>query len=156
MFKYFWPVLLIVMGVFFLQEDIRAGRDDKAFRDHGESATLAPIKEYIQTTYSKRKGVDGERKVTGVTATADLVYTTKTGETVVVPSRTLTPIAYTQLEQGVPIVIQYLPERPQTIRLPGAPDYDSNMRLGIYAMLFGALFWFYRVWTSGARRAAED
>jgi hypothetical protein len=148
--KFIWPVLLIALGIGLLQEDIRDRRNDKAFREHGETAVLDPIKEYIQTTYSKRG------KVTGATMTADLVYTTKTGDKVVVPSITLTPLAATQAQQGVPIQIQYLPERPQTIRLPGAAAYDESQRMIIYAILFGGLLWFFGAWKSGSKPTAAD
>ncbi len=156
MLRFFWPVLLIIMGVHFLQEDIRDKRDDAAFRDHGESAMLAPIQEYTRTIYSKRDGVNGGQRVTGETITADLQYTTKSGQTVVVPAKTLTPVATSQLEHGVAIQIQYLPESPQTIRLPGAPDYDGTGRVAIYAMLFGGVLWFVVRLKPGGKRAEAN
>jgi hypothetical protein len=147
MFKLAGPILLIVVSLIFLRNDIRERREDKAFRDHGESAKILPITDYTTYLHTKRKGF-GEKKVTGVSYATELTFLTKSGEKITVPSRSLPPGMLENSQNGASVTIEYLPENPTTIRFVGALPYRAENRIGIYALLFGGVFWFYRKWRS--------
>jgi hypothetical protein len=117
MSKFLLTIFLFMFGIGAILE----GREDAAFQSRGETVQIQSIENLQARDVYKRQRGFGERKLVRYYS-GDVIFQSKAGNVVIVPSRTLPPDVLDALKNGNTITIQYLPEQPATIRFAGRLD----------------------------------
>ncbi len=116
------------------------GRDDRAFDLYGKTALAQPVS-HVRAVPYERGGT-----VRRIDYSANLTFTTASGETVTARDVRVTGAQRDTLLGGGQLVLQYLPGDPTTVRFPGWAHQSSQTTwtLLLVGVVSSAAFWFLR------------
>jgi len=142
MFRFLFPVFLLLFGLGFVVEGLRHGRENSAFQSHGVATRIRSI-ENPQTyaVYKQKSLLFDEKKYVGAFHNGEVTFQTKAGELATVPSMSLPPGLLDAVSSGQIVTIWYLPEQPATIRFAdkNEPATEEKM-LGILLVILGVYY----------------
>lgn len=145
--KILGALLCFLLGEQSLSRAYQLSQDNKLFRQGSEIVDVRIVGNRINE--NKRDGSS--------TYSADLVFTTKKGETITVPKSYIHPDEVADLQKGENIQRKYAINNPQKIRLPNRSEVSPTMEFifgGALVALGCYLVWrIYQALTKTNRRA---
>jgi hypothetical protein len=125
-------LLIAVLGLFGAVDEFQHAREEKAYRAHGETVKT----ESVTLRDVQVKGRRGQPS--GVTYYADITFTTRSGQQVFQGDIPVPPLLLDTLRANQHVDVQYLPEKPQTVRLADANPLDPSPWSAVLLFLAGS------------------
>jgi hypothetical protein len=139
MTRFFWPLVIVCIGIAIMYDCVDNFREDAAFEERAETARIQPVGDYeVYAHYKRGRRQPGnlmrDKVLVGVSHAAELTFVTKKGEVITLEKQGLPPGYVDASRSNKPLLLWYLPEEPTRVRL------SDDKRGNNYEMLFGIAF----------------